>query len=176
MIFEIVAHINKSFAYVENVFNICEVLEKQNKDGSTNSFPAFNHRDVSIIPNSIYHRITGEVPIEETDDVRDDYRLLTYPMRLVAFLPKDLVSDCFHPAKIANRLMKDLLEVERVKFSREQKISILKILPTSQSLDPRISFEAETANVAFKIQDNQVFIYINYTISFEGSLNCFVEC
>lgn len=128
---------------------------------------------------NLYHRITGEIDIEQDDDNTNGCGIVTsenYPMVCIAYFPNNLLGtdDSYSPIKIAanikNKLPANLTSVANTLHLHGVDVSL-----SSLNLDSNDVWGSEFSDVPFAVPSTHTLISITYSITLTGSQNCFTD-
>lgn len=135
--------------------------------------------DFDFTKANLYHRITGEVDIEQDDDDTSGCGIITsesYPMVCVAYFPNNLLGtdDMYSVIKISANI-KNKLPANLTSVANTLQLHSVDVSLSSLNLDSNDVWGSEFTGVDFKVPSTHRLISITYTITLTGSQNCFLE-
>lgn len=135
--------------------------------------------DFDFTKANLYHRITGEIDIEQDDDETSGCGIKTsedYPMVCVAYFPNNLLGtdDSYSVIKIAanikNKLPANLSSIADTLHLHGVDVSL-----SSLNLDSLDVWNSEFSGVNFSVPSTHRLISITYTITLTGAQSCFED-
>jgi len=135
--------------------------------------------DFDFTKANLYHRITGEVDIEQDDDDTSGCGIVTsenYPMVCIAYFPNNLLGtdDSYSVIKIAANI-KNKLPANLTSIANSLNLHSVDVSLSSLNLDSLDVWNSEFSGVDFKVPSTHRIISITYSITLTGSQNCFTD-
>lgn len=127
---------------------------------------------------NLYHRITDAISIDQEEySITDGLKTTeTYPMRMVAYFPNNLLrtDDSYSTIKVAANL-KNKLPAQLNAIALLLNLDDVEIVLNSVQLDSFVVWGQEFTNVPYSIPSTHSLISIDYTITLSGAQNCFQD-
>lgn len=185
----IIAHINNQLITLNSFQKFLGLCEKiTDTKGETKSFPAeyctkdnYKPIDIDYQKGLVYHRLIGAITNEDSEEdavsACDVLQTITYPMRLIASVPKtilDLVNDNqFIEDKIAQNIQNALTTVNSSTLATSLKADSVMISVTTRNLDRYSVWADEYTNIPMAANFDVIYISVDYEIEITGTNTCF---
>ena len=168
-----------------NLYGLTDIFTRYSDE--TISFPAVyrscGESDAPDFGSALsYHRLTGEIAIEEIESETDPSveRTETYPMRLVLFFKKDIyMADDAYIAIGATKNVANLLGTNNIaSLAEDFQLSYVAVKVNSIEVHSEAVWADEFTNVKYSIPSDCCLTAIDYEIEARGNKDCFlnIEC
>lgn len=128
--------------------------------------------------SSLYHRITGEIKIEQSEEAGAGCDILiteTYPLKLVCYFPNLVLGedDSYSALRVSSNIKNLIPSINLSTIANTFKLDGVELVVNSINLDSFDVWETEFKGIDFTLPSDKNLISIDYSIILTGSQNCF---
>lgn len=189
MIHQTVAYLNgllEVLGVASNYYGITELEEDRDKDDNVRVIPMVyvsrgNSDEVDFESKAVYHRITGTVTREESEDITTKGCGLgivqTAPMKLVCFFDKNIYNtdDANITFKVGNNIANTISSENIKSLATSLQVDYVNVRVDGINTDRRSIFGEEFDGIEYDLPSDLGLVSIDYTIEVAGDESCFVS-